>query len=93
MAVLEAWAAGTPVLMTPECNIPDGFEAGAAMDCGYDAQTIGACLKRAMTMSDEEWNAMSDAAISLASGPFSEASVSALWAETYCRLIAESVAT
>jgi len=31
MAVLEAWAAGVPALMTPECNLPEGFDAGAAM--------------------------------------------------------------
>ena len=31
MAVLEAWANGLPALMTPECNLPDGFEAGAAL--------------------------------------------------------------
>lgn len=31
MAVLEAWAGGVPVLMTPQCNLPEGFEAGAAI--------------------------------------------------------------
>jgi poly(glycerol-phosphate) alpha-glucosyltransferase len=31
MAVLEAWAYGRPVLMTPECNLPEGFAAGAAI--------------------------------------------------------------
>jgi len=30
-AVLEAWANGLPALMTPACNLPEGFEAGAAM--------------------------------------------------------------
>ncbi len=30
MTILEAWAHGLPVLMTDECNLPDGFEAGAA---------------------------------------------------------------
>ena len=31
MAVLEAWAYGLPVLMTPECNLPEGFAAAAAI--------------------------------------------------------------
>jgi glycosyltransferase involved in cell wall biosynthesis len=31
MAVLEAWAYGKPVLMTPECNLPEGFTANAAI--------------------------------------------------------------
>ncbi|HEY6008457.1 MAG TPA: glycosyltransferase, partial [Geobacteraceae bacterium] len=31
MVVLEAWAHGKPVLMTPECNLPEGFAAGAAV--------------------------------------------------------------
>jgi poly(glycerol-phosphate) alpha-glucosyltransferase len=30
MAVLEAWSYRLPVLMTPQCNLPGGFEAGAA---------------------------------------------------------------
>lgn len=30
-AVLEAWAYGLPVLMTPACNIPEGFAANAAL--------------------------------------------------------------
>jgi len=30
-AVLEAWANGLPALMTPACNLPEGFDAGAAM--------------------------------------------------------------
>jgi len=31
MAVLHAWAHGLPVLMTPECNLPEGFAANAAI--------------------------------------------------------------
>jgi poly(glycerol-phosphate) alpha-glucosyltransferase len=31
MVVLEAWAYGKPVLMTPECNLPEGFRAEAAI--------------------------------------------------------------
>ncbi|MGJ8696666.1 MAG: glycosyltransferase [Verrucomicrobiaceae bacterium] len=31
VAVLEAWSWGLPVLMTDECHLPEGFEAGAAV--------------------------------------------------------------
>ena len=31
MAVLEAWASAKPVLMSDECNLPEGFAAGAAI--------------------------------------------------------------
>ena len=31
MVILEAWAYGKPVLMTPECNLPEGFAANAAI--------------------------------------------------------------
>jgi poly(glycerol-phosphate) alpha-glucosyltransferase len=31
MAVLEAWAQACPVVMTPECNLPEGFAAEAAL--------------------------------------------------------------
>ena len=36
MVVLEAWAYGKPVLMTPECNLPEGFAAHAAHAIGTD---------------------------------------------------------
>lgn len=31
MGVLDAWAYRLPVLMTPECNLPEGFAANAAL--------------------------------------------------------------
>jgi poly(glycerol-phosphate) alpha-glucosyltransferase len=30
--VLEAWAYGLPVVMTPECNLPEGFASHAALE-------------------------------------------------------------
>ena len=32
MSVLEAWAYGLPVLMTPECHLPEGFASSAALE-------------------------------------------------------------
>ena len=31
MSVLEAWSYRLPVLMTPQCNLPEGFQANAAL--------------------------------------------------------------
>jgi poly(glycerol-phosphate) alpha-glucosyltransferase len=39
MAVLEAWSYAKPVLITPECNLPEGFARGAAL--GIEPSTLG----------------------------------------------------
>jgi glycosyltransferase involved in cell wall biosynthesis len=45
MAVLEAWAYGLPVLMTPACNLPEGFAAHAAIQAAPDVDSLAAGLK------------------------------------------------
>jgi len=40
MVILEAWAYSKPVLMTPECNIPEGFTANAAIRITPSAESI-----------------------------------------------------
>lgn len=40
MTVLEAWAYRLPVLKTPACNLPAGFQAGAALPIGTDVDSI-----------------------------------------------------
>lgn len=83
MVVLEAWAASTPVLMTGECNLPEGYAAGAAIDCGFDAASIGAALDRAVAMKSERWLAMAHAARELAAGPFGTDAVTSRWGRCY----------
>lgn len=87
MVILEAWAAGAPVLMTQECNLPEGFAAGAARDCGYDAASIGAALLTAAQMGEGEWQAASAAARTLAATTFSNAAIAAQWAQAYRGLV------
>lgn len=40
LGILEAWAHARPVLMTTECNLEEGFEAGAAirMECSIESE-------------------------------------------------------
>lgn len=40
MAVLEAWANGLPVLMTPQCNLTKGFAAGAAVRADPEVESL-----------------------------------------------------
>ena len=90
VAILESWAAGIPVLMSSECNLPIGFEQGAAMDCGMDSASIAAALHRALTIGESEWLAMARAASLLANGPFSRAAVARQWQRAYAALIAKA---
>ncbi len=46
MAVLEAWSHGLPVVMTDQCNLPEGFAAGAALRIGPAPSGIAAQLLR-----------------------------------------------
>ena len=71
MAVLEAWAHAKPVLMTPECNLLEGFAAGAALQIGAGPEEIAAGLKQVTKMNDEDRRAMGDRGRTLVSTKFS----------------------
>lgn len=87
VAILEAWAAGTPVLMSSECNLPVGFSAGAAIDCGVTAQSVASALGRVLTLPAPAWLAMAAAAQQLAAGPFSAAAIAQQWEAAYASLM------
>jgi glycosyltransferase involved in cell wall biosynthesis len=83
MSVLEGWASGTPSIKTDQCNLPDGFATGAAIECGYDTEAISSALGHALSLTDAEWLGMAKAAQQLAAGPFSAEAVSLQWAGAY----------
>jgi poly(glycerol-phosphate) alpha-glucosyltransferase len=58
ITVLEAWAYAKPVLMTPECNLPEGFSADAALRIGPGPEEIAAGLRSIIEMSDNDRRAM-----------------------------------
>src|SRR5213076_1271583 len=71
MTVLEAWAYGKPVVMTPECNLPEGFAAGAALQIGTTPEEIAAGLKQLNEMSDDDRRTMGARGRSLVATKFS----------------------
>lgn len=83
MAVLEAWAAGTPTLMSEACHLPLGIMVGAALDCGTKEAEISASLHRALTLPVEQWQGMSQRAVALARTSFSADAVGARLAHVY----------
>jgi poly(glycerol-phosphate) alpha-glucosyltransferase len=56
MSVLEAWAYGLPVVMTPECNLPEGFVSGAALEIRNEAMGNSKWdgLRQMLDMSDSD---------------------------------------
>lgn len=58
VSVLEAWSWQLPVLMTHECNLPDGAEAGAAIMMEPEVSSIAKALRRLFSLSDSEREAM-----------------------------------
>jgi glycosyltransferase involved in cell wall biosynthesis len=71
MTVLEAWAYAKPVLMTPECNLPEGFVAGAALQIGTTSKEIAAGIKQLIEMSDDDRKAMGARSRALVAETFS----------------------
>ena len=83
MSVLDSWAAGVPTIMTGQCNLPEGFAAGAALECGDEPAAVASVLERGLEMNSGDWLAMAGAAHGLAAGPFSAATIAAGWSEAY----------
>jgi glycosyltransferase involved in cell wall biosynthesis len=87
MVILEGWAAGTPAILSEHCNLPEGFAAGAAIDCGTTPDKIAAALRSGFALTSPAWEAMSAAATALAASRFSPDAVAASWREIYSALL------
>lgn len=81
MAVLEAWATEKPVLITAECNLPEGFTAGAAIpiaSAGSESEAatnVAAALRQLLSLSSHERAEMGRAGRALVATRFSWANV------------------
>lgn len=60
MVVLEAWAHGLPVLMTQECNLPEGFTQDAAVKISNDPRVMAGELEDFFALSQDQHSAIGE---------------------------------
>jgi poly(glycerol-phosphate) alpha-glucosyltransferase len=70
MAVLEAWSYGVPAILTPACNLPEGFSSGAAVSIDPNAGSIFEGLLQVFETSIADRDAMGAAARTLVEDHF-----------------------
>ena len=71
MAILEAWSHRLPVIMTPECNLPENGEKGAALICAGTAEALAEGMARLFSMPAESRRAMGERGRRLAETDYS----------------------
>jgi glycosyltransferase involved in cell wall biosynthesis len=83
IAALEAWAWGLPALLTPYCNLPLGFGAGAALQIETDPAGIAAGLRALFALSEAQRREMGRNGCHLVSARFSWTGVAAEFNAVY----------
>jgi poly(glycerol-phosphate) alpha-glucosyltransferase len=83
MSVLEAWSYRMPVVMTPECNLPEGFAADAAIRIETGVESITQGLYSLFSMSSSDLQAMGAKGRALVEERFTWKTVAAQMREVY----------
>lgn len=83
MVVLEAWSYGKPILMTPECNLPEGFAAHAAVRVETRPESIRQGLQVLFEMSEADRQAMGQRGLKLVSERFTWSRVASQMRDLY----------
>lgn len=83
MSVLEAWSYRLPVVMTPECNLPEGFSADAAIRIETSGESIAEGLRTLFSMNEADLISMGDKGRELVKARFTWQTVAALMREVY----------
>jgi poly(glycerol-phosphate) alpha-glucosyltransferase len=83
MSLLEGWSYGLPVVMTPECNLPEGFAADAAIRIETSVDSIAEGLGTLFSMNDADLMTMGAKGRGLVEERFTWKSVAAQMREVY----------
>jgi poly(glycerol-phosphate) alpha-glucosyltransferase len=60
LTVLEAWSWKLPVIITPQCNLPEGFEAQAAIRVNDNVESIKEGIIKLFALSENELKSMGE---------------------------------
>lgn len=83
MAILEAWSYALPVLMTRECNLPEGFASGAAIEIETEPGALAKVMRDVLSMETNTLRDIGQKGRSLVEERFSWARVTADMKELY----------
>lgn len=83
MSILESWSYGVPVVMTRQCNLDEGFGAGAAIQVDPNSKSILGVLHQIAQMTDYDYQEMKRRARNLVANKFSWARVISKHSELY----------
>lgn len=89
MAVLEAWSYGLPVVMTPECNLPEGFESRAAIKIQTNPENLANSIAAMLAMPLDDLRAMGQRGLELVGQRFSWDSVAKQYLDMYDKVLTE----
>ena len=90
MVVLEAWSYALPVLMTPECNLPEGIAAGAAIAMNVEAESVAEALRELVSLGSEKRSEMGAAGRTLCAERFQWSRIAAATEAVFCWLKGEA---
>jgi poly(glycerol-phosphate) alpha-glucosyltransferase len=83
MSVLEAWSYRLPVVMTPECNLSEGFATNAAIPIETAVESIAEGLETLFSMSESDLHAMGAKGRALVEERFTWQTIAAQMREVY----------
>ena len=83
VAILEAAAAGLPVLLTPECNFPELVKSGAAVEISSQPSAIEAGLRKIMELSEGQRKDMGRRGLELVKQSYTWPSIAGRMVEVY----------
>jgi len=89
MAVLEAWAYTLPVVMTKQCNLPEGFDQNAAIEIGTSIDGIVNGLTQLFSSSKNDLQQMGNAGNKLVIQKFNWSLIAEEMHKTYQWILGE----